>query len=105
MELQRRFSFSTFDCLKLLCVLDHKKLGFLWSRCAAPDASFVRIVLALQDAAAQSAALAVEQVRERVASFHPLSVFIAQVQECAQNSISALVAFLRSHYFARSAEA
>jgi DNA-directed RNA polymerase specialized sigma54-like protein len=58
---------------------------------------FVRYVLA--------SALAAEQVRERVASLKPLSVFAAQLWECAIHSFSALVAFLRSHYLARRVEA
>jgi hypothetical protein len=50
-------------------------------------------------------ALAVEQVRERVFSFYPLSAFVAQVRERAMRPFSAQVAFLRSHYFACRAEA
>jgi hypothetical protein len=50
-------------------------------------------------------ALAAEQVRERVASFDPLSVFAAQVRKCVLRPFSAQVAFLRSHYLASRAEA
>jgi DNA-directed RNA polymerase specialized sigma54-like protein len=50
-------------------------------------------------------ALAVQQVRERVISFNPLGVFVAQVRECILNSFRAQVALLRSHYLARRAEA
>jgi hypothetical protein len=97
--------------------------------------SFVRFVLALQDAAAQSAsaryystgssshnflnsgpektpvryvlapASAVEQVRERVISFNPLSAFFAEMRECVLRPFSTLLAFLQSHYLTRRAEA
>jgi hypothetical protein len=50
-------------------------------------------------------ALAVEQAREKITSFYPLSAFVVQVKECFLNPSSAQVAFIRSHYFARRAEA
>jgi DNA-directed RNA polymerase specialized sigma54-like protein len=67
--------------------------NFLYS---GPEKIPVRYVLA--------PALAVEQVREQVVSFNPLSVFVAQVRECALRPFSAQVALLRSHNFNRRAE-
>jgi hypothetical protein len=93
--------------------------------------SFVCLVLALQDSAAQNAAaryfvtgsssqyslyssseripvryvfclaLAVEHVLGRAASFNPPSVFVAQVRNCALHPFSAHVAFFPSHYLSR----
>jgi hypothetical protein len=48
-------------------------------------------------------AMTVEQVRERVAIFNPLSVFVAEVREYFVSLFSAEVAFLQSHYLARPA--
>jgi hypothetical protein len=50
-------------------------------------------------------AFAAEQVRERVASYNSLNAFVVQVGEYDLNPSSAHIAFIRSHYFARRAEA
>jgi hypothetical protein len=63
---------------------------------SGPDKTPPRYVLAQ--------ALGVEQVRERVVSISPLSVFAAQVRECDLHPLSAQAAFLRSHYLAHRSE-